>query len=54
VEQQFGGLDVSHSETAVCVVDASDVVVWQRKRASTPEVICATLKRRAPHAARMA
>jgi transposase len=54
VEQEFVGLDVSQVETAVCVVDASGVVVWQGKCASTPEAIGATLKRRAPHAARIA
>jgi hypothetical protein len=54
VEQQFVGLDVSQAETAVCVVDASGVAVWQGKCASTPEAIAATLKRRAPHVARIA
>lgn len=53
-QQQFVGLDVSQAETAVCVVDASGAVLWQGKCASTLEAIAATLKRRAPHAARIA
>ena len=54
MEQQFVGLDVSQADTAVCVVDASGVAVWQGKCASTPEAIAATLTRRAPHVARIA
>jgi len=54
MEQQFIGLDVSQAETAVCVVDASGVAVWQGKCASTPEAIGATLARRAPRVARIA
>jgi transposase len=38
----------------VCFVDASGVVVWQGKCGSTPGAIGATLKRRAPHVARIA
>lgn len=53
-EQQFVGLDVSQAETAVCVVDAAGVVLWQGKCGSSPEAIAATLKRRAPQAARVA
>jgi transposase len=54
MEQQFVGLDVSQAETAVCVIDASGVAVWQGKCASTPEAIGATLTRRAPRVARIA
>jgi transposase len=52
--EQFVGLDVSQAETALCVVDAPGMIVWQGKCASTPEAISATLSRRAPHAARIA
>ena len=48
------GLDVSQAETAVCVVDAAGAVLWQGKCASTPEAIAATVRRRAPQAARIA
>jgi transposase len=54
MEQQFVGLDVSQAETAVCVVDMAGAVLWQGKCPSTPEAIAATLRRRAPHAARIA
>jgi transposase len=54
VEPQFVGLDVLQTETAVYVVAASDIAVWQGKCASTPEAIGVALKHRAPHVARVA
>jgi hypothetical protein len=53
-QQQFVGLGVSQAETAVCVVDEAGKVHWQGKCASTPEAIAATIRRRAPHAVRIA
>lgn len=53
-QQQFVGLDASQAETAVCVVDAVGATAWQGKCASTPEAIADTLRRRAPHATRIA
>jgi transposase len=54
MEQQFVGLDVSQAETAVCVVDAAGATLWRGKCVSTPEAIAATVRRRAPQAARIA
>jgi hypothetical protein len=48
MEKQFVGLDVSQSETSVCVVDAAGVVTWQGRCASTPEAIATTLRKQAP------
>lgn len=50
----FVGLDVSRSETSVCVVDSVGKVLWQGKCASTPEAVAAAVWHRAPHAARIA
>ena len=52
-QQQFVGLHVSQARTAVCVVDAAGAVLWQGKRASTPEAIGAAVRRRAPRAGRI-
>ena len=54
VQEQFVGFDVSQSETAICVVDGVGKVVWQGKCASTPEAIAVAVRRRAPHATRIA
>lgn len=53
-QEQFVGFDVSQAETSVCVVDGVGKVVWQGKCPSTPEAMAATVRRRAPHAARIA
>jgi len=53
MQQQFVGLDVSNSETAVCVVDGAGTVTWQGRCASTPEAIAATVRKRAPEAERI-
>ena len=52
--QPFVGLAVSQAATAVCVLDAVGATVWRGKCASTQEAIAGTLRRRAPHAARIA
>ncbi len=54
VQEQFVGFDVSQSETAICVVDGVGKVVWQGKCASTPEAMAVAVRRRAPHATRIA
>ncbi len=53
-QEQFVGFDVSQEETSVCVVNGAGKVVWQGKCASTPEAMAATVRRRAPHATRIA
>ena len=49
----FVGLDVSLKETAVCVIDDDDRVLWRGKCASTPEALIATIVKRAPQATRI-
>ncbi len=53
-QEHFVGLDVSQAETSVCVVDGAGKVVWLGKCTSTPEAMAATVRRRAPHIARIA
>jgi transposase len=50
---QYVGLDVSMAKTAVCVVDAEGRRLWSGACASTPEALMATLRARAPNAARI-
>ena len=51
--EQYVGLAVSQEQTSVCVVDGSGKVIWEGKCASTPEAIAATVRPRAPEAARI-
>jgi len=50
---QYVGLDVSLEQTAICVVDDNGKPVWQGKCASTPEMLVAAIRTRAPQAARI-
>lgn len=50
---QYVGLDVSLEQTAICVVDDDGTPVWQGKCASTPEMLVAAIRTRAPQAARI-
>lgn len=51
--EQYVGLDVSLELTFVCVVDDGGKTLWQGKCGSTPEAIAATIRARAPLAARV-
>jgi hypothetical protein len=51
--EQYVGLDVSQEQTSVCVVDGGGKVIWEGKCTSTPEAIAATIRMRAPEAARI-
>ena len=51
--EQYVGLDVSQEQTSICVVDGGGKVIWEGKCASTPEAIAATIRTRAPEAARI-
>jgi hypothetical protein len=46
--EHYVGLDVSQEQTSICVVDGSGKTLWQGKCASTPEVMAATIRERAP------
>jgi hypothetical protein len=48
----FGGRDVSQTETAICVVDATGQPVWQGKCAAAPDATAATVQTHAPGAIR--
>ena len=50
----YVGLDVSLKETAVCVIDEEGSRIWQGKCASTPQDMEALIRKRAPHAVRIA
>src|ERR1051326_797390 len=50
---QFVGLDVSHHQTHICVIDSEGRIAWEGECLSTPEVIADTLKARAPNAVRI-
>ena len=50
---QYVGLDVSLEQTSICVVDEDGKALWQGKCASTPEMLAATIRMRAPRAARI-
>ena len=51
--EQYVGLDVSLESTSICVVDAAGAVVWRGTVVSTPEVIAAAIRARAPHVVRI-
>lgn len=51
--EQYVGLDVSQENTHVCVVDGQGKTLWQGKCDSTPGAIAATVRERAPGAARI-
>src|SRR3990170_2678558 len=51
--KQYGGLDVSLEQTAVCIVDEHGKALWRGKCASTPEAIASVVKARAPHVERI-
>ena len=51
--EQYVGLDVSQEQTSICVVDGDGKALWQGKCASTPETLAATIRTRAPQAARI-
>jgi transposase len=51
---QYVGLDVSLKETCVCVIDGEGNRVWQGKCSSSPDDIEEVIRKRAPHAARVA
>ena len=50
---QYVGLDVSLEQTSICVVDNDGKALWQGKCASTPEMLVAAIRTRAPQAARV-
>jgi len=50
---QYVGLDVSLKQTAICVVDDDGKPLWQGKCASTPEMLVAIIRTRAPQVARI-
>ena len=50
---QYVGLDVSLEQTSICVVDDNGKPLWQGKCASTPEMLIAAIRMRAPRAARI-
>jgi transposase len=50
---QYVGLDVSLEQTSICVVDEDGKALWQGKCASTPEMLVAVMRARAPQAARI-
>jgi transposase len=50
---QYVGLDVSLTQTSLCVVDSSGKTLWQGKCGSSPEAIAATVRARAPEATRI-
>ena len=49
----YVGLDVSLEQTAIGVVDDDGKPLWQGKCASTPEMLVAAIRTRAPQAARI-
>ena len=51
--RQYVGLDVSLEQTAIGVVDDDGKPLWQGKCASTPEMLVAAIRMRAPLAARI-
>ena len=51
---QYVGLDVSLKETCVCVIDGEGNRVWKGKCSSSPDDIEEVIRKRAPHAARVA
>lgn len=51
---QYVGLDVSLKETCVCVVDSEGNRVWQGKCQSNPGDMEEVIRKRAPHAVRIA
>jgi transposase len=51
---QYVGLDVSLKETSVCVIDGEGNRVWQGKYPSIPDEIEEVIRKRAPHAVRIA
>lgn len=51
--KQYGGLDVSLEQTAVCIVDEHGKALWRGKCASRPEAIASVVKARAPHVERI-
>jgi transposase len=51
--KQYVGLDVSQKVTSVCVVDENGKKLWSGKCVSTPEALAATIRERAPKAARV-
>lgn len=50
---QYVGLDVSLKETAVCVMDSLEGIVWRGRCGSTPEAMAEALRRHAPEAERV-
>ena len=52
--EQYVGLDVSLEETSVCVLDESGSIVFEGDVPSRPADIARMLRRRAPHAIRIA
>jgi transposase len=52
--EQYVGLDVSLKETSICVIDTAGNRVWQGKCSSTPGDMEAIIRKRAPHAVRIA
>jgi transposase len=50
---QYAGLDVPLKETAICVIDEGNTVVWRGQVDTTPEAIASAMKRQAPHAVRV-
>jgi transposase len=51
--KQYGGLDVSLEQTAVCIIDEHGKALWRGKCASRPEAIASVVKARAPHVERI-
>lgn len=51
--EQYVGLDVSLEQTSICVVDGSGKTLWEGKCASTPEVLAAVIRAKAPGVVRI-
>ena len=52
--EQYVGLDVSLTETSICVLEQSGAVVFEGNVATNPQAIAKLLRRRAPKARRIA
>jgi transposase len=51
--EQYVGLDVSLSQTSICVIDVNGKTLWQGKCASTPAALAAAIRTKAPGAVRI-
>jgi len=51
--KHYVGLDVSQELTAVCVVDDEGKIVWRGACATEASILAETVRKRAPHAARI-